>query len=120
MTRKEDDTWQEWSKHVLLELKRLNATGADTETALAELATQTQANTQNLHEHMRRTDDAERKTALLITLVQDNKAALDRDIAPLKVFIDRAKFLAAVLVFAGGLVLAIHELGIFARIFPIN
>jgi len=70
------DSWQEWSKHVLLELQRLNTNSDRADTRLEQLAIVSAENTSSLKEHMRRTEAAEEQNELLKQLILTSKLEL--------------------------------------------
>lgn len=85
----ENGNWGEWSRHVLSELKRLNAANDTTSSQLAEIKADLQSHIHeikiDLREHMRRTAIAEEGLALARQQHKDLQTQID----PLT---DQAKF----------------------------
>jgi septation ring formation regulator EzrA len=100
--------WKEWSRHVLIELERLN-------TQQGEMSDTLQVNTLQLAEHMRRT-----------ALVEDQLEVLKADVLPIKNYIDTLRTSelqsrekadlyrrALMTVFAGALGIGLKELCVY-------
>ena len=59
----EPDGWQEWGRHVLAELERLNHSGMEQMRTLDQTKDILRDNTNSLKDHMRRTENLEKRVA---------------------------------------------------------
>lgn len=73
----ETGSWREWSKHVLIELRRLNDNQESMNDQVLLLTENSRINTSSLTEHMRRTKAAEEQLTVLKNEVSPIRKAHD-------------------------------------------
>lgn len=61
--KSEPEGWQEWGRHVLAELERLNQSSIDQMRTLEQTKDILRENTNSLRDHMRRTENLEKRVA---------------------------------------------------------
>lgn len=107
------DTWTEWSKHVLLELQRLNETNQSQNEKLSILSVNTTENTISLKEHMRRTIALEENNKMLKEYLEDNTKVLQDRIDVLEKVKDRFHFLGWAIISCLGIFETLKTIGLF-------
>lgn len=75
------------------------------------LALATQDNTTSLKEHMQQTAEVRKQTQMLFEGLQTLKENMDDRLKPTETFIDRIKFLGAVITFVMSIVICLYEAG---------
>lgn len=106
--------WKSWSVHVIEELKRLNSNHDKLDAKVDKLIIDATANTENLKEHMRRTEAAEKHNQLLEQALMDYKEETDQKLSGFQKFLDRFRFFFYLCGILGGLIGLLAKVGLLS------